>query len=285
MPLGDSYAITVNGRSFLSQVRKLFIETFGTLDLHSHIRLKLVLQDLTELLDQGRPLRILDVGCGSGILAFELSKIVRRMKTPGIVEYVGFDKNPTSIAQATIVLEALMKRNRLAPEIDICFRENPPETLETSSYNIILLIDVLEHIEDDAELLASLAARLENGGHLLISVPTPNYPVVFGEEFHRSISHMRSGYSADALHKLIRRNGLVVERSRFNTGLISGFCCRLFYNYFWSWEKTKALILLISFPWILVDPLNSRRFSSSLYVRARKAVPVLEPTNGQPGRL
>ena len=43
---------------------------------------------------------------------------------------------------------------------------NPDEALDT-----VVLLDVLEHIEDDVALLARLGARLGPGGHLILKVP------------------------------------------------------------------------------------------------------------------
>jgi SAM-dependent methyltransferase len=43
------------------------------------------------------------------------------------------------------------------------------------SYDMVALLDVLEHVEDDRAALASIARRLKPGGALLITVPA--FPV------------------------------------------------------------------------------------------------------------
>ena len=73
----------------------------------------------------------------------------------------------------------------------------------------ILYIDVLEHIERDAEELALAALRLKPGGHLVVLSPAHQW---LFSEFDRAIGHFRR-YSKRGLTAL-GPPGLVVERRR-----------------------------------------------------------------------
>lgn len=55
-------------------------------------------------------------------------------------------------------------------------------------FDAIIYIDVIEHIEHDAEELKKAAARLKPGGHLIVLVPAHNY---LFSEFDKSIGHFR----------------------------------------------------------------------------------------------
>ena len=56
------------------------------------------------------------------------------------------------------------------------------------SFDTILYIDVLEHIEEDATELEIAANRLKPGGHLVVLVPAHNFLFT---PFDRSIGHFR----------------------------------------------------------------------------------------------
>jgi SAM-dependent methyltransferase len=59
---------------------------------------------------------------------------------------------------------------------------------ENVTFDVIMYIDVLEHIEDDAGELAAAAARLRPGGHLIVL--SPAHPWLFSP-FDAAIGHWR----------------------------------------------------------------------------------------------
>lgn len=65
-------------------------------------------------------------------------------------------------------------------------------------FDTILYIDVLEHIESDAEELRSAAERLRSGGHIIALSPAHQF---LFSEFDRSIGHFRR-YDADSLRRI-----------------------------------------------------------------------------------
>lgn len=72
-------------------------------------------------------------------------------------------------------------------------------------FDAIIYIDVIEHIEHDAEELEKAAARLKPGGHLIVLVPAHNY---LFSEFDKAIGHFRrydkkmlSGAAPKSLHQ------------------------------------------------------------------------------------
>ena len=68
----------------------------------------------------------------------------------------------------------------------------------------VLAINVLEHIEDDAEALRRMAALTEPGGHVVIWVP--GYMQLYGE-FDRAVGHVRR-YTPATLRDAFTRAGL-----------------------------------------------------------------------------
>lgn len=100
-----------------------------------------------------RPLRLLDVGCGTGGMLSHLSRY-------GSV--VGVDPAPQAVAYASAMAQFDVRNGGLPTDL-------PFEAGEL--FDIITLLDVLEHVDADVEALNQLRARLTPGGRLLITVP------------------------------------------------------------------------------------------------------------------
>lgn len=92
-------------------------------------------------------------------------------------------------------------------------------------------------------------------------MPTPNYPKVFGEKFHKSIGHLIDGYrksELDILFEMIKFKNIYFE---YNTGLIGNIGA---YFYYHSIDKVKILLYFLTLPFRVVD-INSSKISSSLF--------------------
>jgi SAM-dependent methyltransferase len=83
----------------------------------------------------------------------------------------------------------------------------PPDVEPVES---VVAINVLEHLEDDAGALRSLATLVRPGGTVVIWVP--GYQRLYGE-FDRRVGHVRR-YTPATLADAFRRAGLRVEHSR-----------------------------------------------------------------------
>lgn len=72
-------------------------------------------------------------------------------------------------------------------------------------FDLLLLLDVLEHVEDDRGFLAQLLREnLEPGGHVLVSVPAWQW--LYSEHDARLLHHRR--YSPGAIRDVLRGAGL-----------------------------------------------------------------------------
>jgi 2-polyprenyl-3-methyl-5-hydroxy-6-metoxy-1,4-benzoquinol methylase len=102
---------------------------------------------------------ILEVGCGIGTYTAEIALGVRQV--------VAMDLERTFIEQAA---RRLGKRPNVQLICADATQADLPELLDRE-FDTVILLDVLEHIEDDFALLARLSARLRPGGHLILKVP------------------------------------------------------------------------------------------------------------------
>ena len=136
--------------------------------------------------DPGR-LNVVDFGCGTGGLLHLVRKRI------GFQRFLGVDASAQAIALA----------RRLGPDYAVVDPETyAPET----DTDLVLLMDVIEHVADDVGLLARLLAPLATGAALLISVPA--VPMLY-TDWDRALGHHRR-YTRASLSKAVRRAGAEV---------------------------------------------------------------------------
>jgi len=100
----------------------------------------------------GRRLRVCELGCGTGgILAAVAEKH----------DVFGIECSPQALAYARQALGDRVRSGRLPDEIDL-----PP-----ASFDVVLLTDVLEHIEDDTASARTALTLLRPGGIVVATVP------------------------------------------------------------------------------------------------------------------
>jgi len=75
-----------------------------------------------------------------------------------------------------------------------------------SPFDSIICFNVLEHVADDSEAVASFGRVLAPGGHLLLLVPA--HPSLFGS-IDRTVGHERR-YRKDGVRQLLETNGMEV---------------------------------------------------------------------------
>jgi ubiquinone/menaquinone biosynthesis C-methylase UbiE len=78
---------------------------------------------------------------------------------------------------------------------------------ESKIASVVMLIDSLEHIEDDFEAIAKVGKMLKNNGILIIIVPAHNF---LFSDFDKKIGHFRR-YNKKMLRKIIPNNFIELE--------------------------------------------------------------------------
>ena len=76
-------------------------------------------------------------------------------------------------------------------------------------FDLVLMLDVIEHVQDDAAFLREVLARLRSGGTAIISVPA--WPWLYGPH-DAHLGHCRR-YSPAAARELLSAAGLEVEQA------------------------------------------------------------------------
>jgi SAM-dependent methyltransferase len=224
MSLGSTHAVSAPS-AFLAFYRR----RFGIEDFHTHIRWHAI----KDWIDPTARLT-LDVGCNTGVVTLAVAQLV----TGNVVASEFNDRN---VAEAQKVLRFTGIANVSLSQADM------RELGEARRFDQALLIDVLEHIDDDELALHELAKAVLAGGRLIVSVPTPRYPVVFGRRFHEAIGHVRDGYSMATLGPKLRDAGFDVIEHRYYTGKVASLGAVIAYRWGGPW-RAKWLFLTVLRP-------------------------------------
>jgi SAM-dependent methyltransferase len=138
------------------------------------------------------PARVLDAGCGWGM-------------TLDALEQRGYQ--PVGIDVSRHALERLDRPGRMLIEADLTC-EFASAAVAHSAFDAVLALDVIEHIDDDAAVLANLGRLVRPGGVMIVSVPA--LPELFSE-FDEVQGHRRR-YQPVQLRAAFDQSGLAIEQ-------------------------------------------------------------------------
>lgn len=131
---------------------------------------------------------LLDVGCGTGINFSVLSKYGEAFSSDASEEALGFCKTRGIRGLVRSDLESL--------------------PFESSTFNVITALDVLEHVDNDLAAIDELLRVIKENGVLVITVPA--YGFLWSE--HDEALHHRRRYAASELRNKLTNSGFEVER-------------------------------------------------------------------------
>jgi 2-polyprenyl-3-methyl-5-hydroxy-6-metoxy-1,4-benzoquinol methylase len=149
-----------------------------------------VRREVTRLLGTRRDARMLDVGCGDGVLFPFLS---------GFGEVEGVEPDPDVITPGGPWRDSIQVR-----PFDESFGTG-------RRYTLILMLDVLEHLEDAAGALRHAAALLDDGGHLLVTVPA--FRTLWTH--HDTLNHHVTRFTKRRLAAAVHAAGMDVQMNRY----------------------------------------------------------------------
>lgn len=142
--------------------------------------------------------RVLDIGCAQGVVSAQLKN--------GAGNWVHTDVDFANLPEARAVL---------GRDLVQCACARLP--FASGSFDDVLLLDTLEHVDDDRALLAETARLLRPGGRLAISTPISGGFFLFNKLKNRFgltpeiYGHKREGYSLAQLALLAGEQGLKTE--------------------------------------------------------------------------
>lgn len=255
-------------------LRKLFYRLLDTLLLRSwHIRKAFNLWEK----EQSGAVRILDAGSGFGQYDFYMGKRHHNWNIKGIdvkteqiedcngfFKKIGFDHVQFEVADLTKFTE--------------------PET-----YDMVLCVDVMEHIEEDVKVLENFQKSLKKGGMLLISTPSDqggsdahhDHEHEEGESHSFIDEHVRDGYGIEEIKNKMLNAGFSKTEVYYQYGAAGKKAWKLSMKYPIIMLNTSYLFFillpfyyLVTFPFVLimntVDVKRKHKTGAGLIAKAWK---------------
>ena len=181
--------------------------------------------------------RILEVGCGTGHNLAMLGRF-------GTVSAVEIDDASRALAS-----ERLGRPVIAAPLPELA-------GVERNAFDLVALLDVLEHLADDRAALTTLAQCLRPGGRLLVTVPA--HPWLWSA--HDEANHHLRRYTRATLRAAVSDSGLTLDRlTWFNSVLFPlAAAARLFGKA--SGQAMTGDTLPRPFPWLLEEAFAAERY-------------------------
>lgn len=187
--------------------------------------------------------KILDIGCGNG------STLARIHNIYPDASILGIDINDNAIKNSVLNTEAIISHD---------LNKGLPD-LPASPYDLILCLDIIEHLYDPARLLSDLKKTVSSSGCIIVSLPNLRYWQIcydliikgdfkYEEQGLMDYTHIR-WFTYQSAKRLFEDSGFIINSCRFHPGRLSGkyrFLNHLPYKLvkeLFSWQLMYKLVL------------------------------------------
>jgi SAM-dependent methyltransferase len=141
--------------------------------------------------------QLLEIGCGTGHNLEMLGGF-------GHIDALELDDEARALSEKRLGRKILKSP---LPELD---------DVPDRHYDLVGAFDVIEHIEDDAAALASIATKLKPGGKFMMTVPAHQWMWTA----HDVANHHKRRYSKRSLRTLIEESPMKLERAGYFNSLL-----------------------------------------------------------------
>jgi len=156
---------------------------------------KIVLDTIDRHLSKSGDIKVLDIGCGSGLMLTALQDVGQTF---------GMDMSDEAINFSKELSNGKVEKGLLPDQIPY----------EENFFDLIIALDVIEHVDRDIDSLKAMRSRLVLGGKALITVPAYMF---LWSAFDEMNEHKRR-YTRTELNAKLVQAGFTVEKiSYFNT--------------------------------------------------------------------
>ena len=189
---------------------------------------------------------ILDAGSGFGQYTFFLSGMNKYWSVEAV------DVKEEQIADCTAFFSRINRTNVSFRIADLTTYSKP------GAFDLVLSVDVMEHIENDEQVFRNFHDSLKEGGMLLISTPSD----LGGSDVHDHGAeesfideHVRDGYNIEEIQEKLRRAGFTKTSARYDYGKPGQAAWRLSMKYpILMLNASRLFFILLPFYYILTFP-------------------------------
>jgi len=224
-------------------LRKLFYRLLDLLLLRSwHIR-----RELKKLNAEGfKPEEIADAGSGFGQYVYYLSKRYPHARISGL------DIKQEQVDDCNHFFSAIKR------EQNVRFKYADLTQLDKrEEWDLVLSVDVMEHIEDDRSVFRHIYTGLKKGGVLLISTPSDQGGSDVHHEHDESFidEHVRDGYGVQEIDEKLREAGFSDINVKYSYGRPGKISWKLSMKYpILLANVSKIFLLVLPLYYIVVYP-------------------------------
>jgi SAM-dependent methyltransferase len=191
---------------------------------------------------------VLDAGSGFGQYTWRMS----RMNPGWKIKAVDINKEQIEDCSRFFEKSGLSER--------VVFQTGDLTALDdVSRYNLILSVDVMEHIEEDIKVFTNFCKSLKDDGILLISTPSDQGGSdVHNEEEESFIDeHVREGYSVKDISEKLTRAGFRTIETSYTYGKPGNISWRLSMKYpIKMLNKSYLFFIILPFYYLIFFPLS-----------------------------
>jgi ubiquinone/menaquinone biosynthesis C-methylase UbiE len=136
------------------------------------------------------------------------------------------------------------------------------------SVDVLLCLDVIEHVKEDDLLLSEIARVLKESGKLVLTTPKKGSKLVSGADMKKinaAWGHVRSGYTRNEIKNLFEKNMLEITEHTLYYNVLSR------YTYYYLFQKntlkaSDSILLLIVDAVTRLDPYLRMGFIEHVFI-------------------
>lgn len=189
-------------------LQRVFYGTLNLLFLRAWY-VRRTVRRLLGTLPETRPVRVLDAGTGFGQYAYFMARAFRNVHVDAV------DVKPDYLRRA----QHFADQTSVGPQIS-WIQDDLTDLQQEGPYDLILSVDVMEHIEDDEGVFRHFERVLRPGGYVVINTPSDQGGSDVQADTDDSFigEHVRDGYNMSALEEKLRDAGLRPVNSLYTYG-------------------------------------------------------------------
>ncbi|MDQ3191951.1 MAG: class I SAM-dependent methyltransferase [Bacteroidota bacterium] len=188
---------------------------------------------------------VLDAGAGFGQYSYYLSQLNSNWNILAV------DVKEEQICDCNQFFREIKKDNVLFKIADLTTFQKP------ESFDLVLSVDVMEHILEDVLVFKNFHASLKNGGMLLISTPSDQGGSDVSEEGDSSFieEHVRDGYNIKEIEDKLKSAGFSKVSAKYSYGNPGKISWRLSMKYpIQMLGVSKLFFIILPFYYLITYP-------------------------------
>ena len=131
--------------------------------------------------------------------------------------------------------------------------------VKANSYDLVVCVDVMEHIEEDVQVFKNFYASMKPGAMLIISTPSDQggSDVHDGDQSSFIEEHVRDGYNINAIQEKLKSVGFQKTTGRYQYGAPGKIAWRLSMKYpILMLGVSKLFFMILPFYYIVAYPIS-----------------------------